>query len=794
MGKLLKLGIVIGASLSSGFTSALTSARASLGKIGDNAKRLSQTRLDTGEFKKLSRSVGESKSRMGELSSALHKTGSEVRSLNRDSKTLGSTFQKLKNQSSIKGAMESNRNALANAQASYIGIAAAVGGALIASKSLINASSDVAKAQGEIASLGIPESGIKSITRAGRGFSNMWAGTGTAEFVRASYDIKSGISSLGDDAVGEYTRIAALTASATKSTTEEMTSLFAKGFGIYRKQFNVFGENVIGGWNKLSAEERDVEFGKYFSAGIASTVQAFRTKGSEMSAALSTLGADATTAGLTFSEQLAILGTLQRQMSGSESATKMKAFLRSVSKAGKELKLDFVNKQTGMLKSIPDILDQIKKHYGGMLDEAALVSLGEAFGDTEAASFAKALIDDSKMLRSGFANINKSLSTGLKLTTQMATDMQRGQGFTLLGQQATNMSSILGDVLSPAAMLVGGVLSKIAMNIQWLGERFPRLTGACFGLAGGLIAILIASKAVGVGVAWMNVGLGNFAKLAPGIAGSLTGLSAAILATPVGWIIGGILAIVAAGVVVWKYWAQISTFFKGVWQGIMQGLAPIAGALSTAFAPIKPLLGSIWNVLKPIFSAIGDFFGSLFTQSKPSSEALKLIFAVGLEWGKKFGSVIGAVLSTIIAGIGEIVSGFKLVFGFWSNLSKGNFKGMAQAFKDFWSESKANASSAGAAWKNAAISHAPKLAAGGIVKRPTFSLVGESGPEAVVPLKRFQFAMAGGGSAGSISIHAPITINAQPGMDAREIAEAVQRELRIRESQAAARARGSLYD
>jgi hypothetical protein len=51
-----------------------------------------------------------------------------------------------------------------------------------------------------------------------------------------------------------------------------------------------------------------------------------------------------------------------------------------------------------------------------------------------------------------------------------------------------------------------------------------------------------------------------------------------------------------------------------------------------------------------------------------------------------------------------------------------------------------------AAGRAAAIAALPKLASGGIVNNPTIAMIGESGPEAVVPL-------GSGGFGGSITIN-----------------------------------------
>lgn len=129
------------------------------------------------------------------------------------------------------------------------------------------------RALGELASVGVTD--LHALEKAGMSFSNKWSGTTTPQFIAAAYDIKSGISSLADTGVAEYTRLAALTGKATKSTTAEMTSLFATGYGIYKDMYS-----------KLS----DEAFGQMFSGGIAASVRQFKTTGSGMAQSISTPG------------------------------------------------------------------------------------------------------------------------------------------------------------------------------------------------------------------------------------------------------------------------------------------------------------------------------------------------------------------------------------------------------------------------------------------------------------------------------------------------------------------------
>ena len=89
----------------------------------------------------------------------------------------------------------------------------------------------------------------------------------------------------------------------------------------------------------------DIEFGEMFSAGIAKSVQQFKTTGSEMASSIESLGASATNANVPLEEQLTILGMLQGTMSGSEAGTKYAAFLGAAAKGGDAIFLQLQDEQ-----------------------------------------------------------------------------------------------------------------------------------------------------------------------------------------------------------------------------------------------------------------------------------------------------------------------------------------------------------------------------------------------------------------------------------------------------------------
>jgi len=99
------------------------------------------------------------------------------------------------------------------------GMRVAAGGAVMIALlgTTVMATAATQKALGELSSVGITD--LAALEAAGASFSSQWAGTTKAEFIAAAYDIKSGISSLTDTGVAEFTKLAALTGKATKSTT-----------------------------------------------------------------------------------------------------------------------------------------------------------------------------------------------------------------------------------------------------------------------------------------------------------------------------------------------------------------------------------------------------------------------------------------------------------------------------------------------------------------------------------------------------------------------------------------------
>lgn len=574
------------------------------------------------EVERLEKAYQGESEQLGQVRATLEKAGVSTKKLNQETKRIAGETRRYTQQLDQERAAldriakQQQRVNVLKEKNNKLGMSAAmdtakVTAAGLALKGMVSTYGEVASAQGEIQSLGISGEGIERITAAARKFSQQWSGTTQAEFISASYDIKSGISSLSDSAVGEFTRIAALTAGATKSSTDQMTSLFASGYNIYRKQFDKFGDATIDGWGKMSAAERDNRFGEFFSAGIASSVKAFKTNGQEMSSAISSLGATATSANVPFAEQLAILGQLQATMSGSEAANKYAAFIGSAAGAGEKLGLNFLD-ANDQLRSLPEILSELRQQYGDTLDAVEKQELKKAFGTDEAIDMIDLMFPKLDQLEANITGMNQNLKGGLSTTMDMAGNILNGpnESVELFNQRLGGLMVTLGKGVAPAFQFVTDKVGGVLVMVTNLLERFPMLTQAAGTLVVGLLAMktaMIAAKLAQIG--WNIAMISGISSM--GIFGALQKtlalgskawaaaqwvLNAALTANPIGLMVAGIAALIGVVALVVKYWEPLGDFFSGLWNGITAAFASgfeyISGIVNTVSEWWNGLFGS----------------------------------------------------------------------------------------------------------------------------------------------------------------------------------------------------------
>jgi len=656
------------------------------------------SKIETLNKKKLSinKELQKTKSEFDKTKNEIDRTGSLIDKLNSKKLSLKNKLLQAKN-----AAEEVNERLrkIGTTIAKVSTLSAVAGRAVLSPlKDMVITYQEIEKAQGDIASLGIDEKGIAKITKAAKEMANQYAGITAPAFIKASYDIKSGIASLSDEGVAKYTKLAAMTAQATKSSVEEMTKLFALGYGIFKK-----------------ANESDFDFGKRFSANIAMAVKAFRTDGSDLVQGISNIGAVAKSFGVTLSEELAIIGNAKAAFnSAAEAGTAYRAFLGSAVNAQEKLGLVLTD-STGKLLPMVEIIKRIKAKFGETLDANEMNQLKQAFGSEEAVKIITALYHKTDQLKKSQEELSHAT---MKNVEEMAKARNRGKEFELLQQRISNLAATFGKFLAPAVSWVSDKIGKLAMWLDKVANsnsfvKYIFYAVAAFGaLAAVLGTVGIALSAFITGLSFVTGALSikvailktaefaikaySFATKAAAFATKLFNL--ALRMNPIGLVITAIMALVA-GVIymykkfqwfrdgvsalwgfikeIFKYsplgliinnWSVITDFFSSLWENVKS-------FFSSAWDDIKSILENGWDFVKKVFSwspiglivnnwdKIKAFFSSLW-------DGIKLIFASSIEAIKSF----FASPIDFIQNVWNSIIGF--FNNFWGNLKSGFAKGI----------------------------------------------------------------------------------------------------------------------
>jgi phage-related minor tail protein len=156
----------------------------------------------------------------------------------------------------------------------------------------------------------------------------------------------------------------------------------------------------------------------------------------------------------------------------------------------------------------------------------------------------------------------------------------------------------LGKKLPDAVRTVASVISSAVSTVLSIVDAI-----------GGIKTVAIAAAAILVGP----------------LVSSLFTLGAALLTTPVGWIILGITAIILAGYELIKHWDAVGAWFRAFWDrfgGIITAafpfiVIPIRGIIALVqtiiahWDPIKAFFAALWDDVKAVFAAAWDYISPI---------------------------------------------------------------------------------------------------------------------------------------------------------------------------------------
>ena len=299
---------------------------------------------------------------------------------------------------------------------------------------------------------------------------------------------------------------------------------------------------------------------------------------------------------------------------------------------------------------------------------------------------------------------------------------------------------ILNKILDIFLDLAGKIV-KVAAKLDWL---FISL-----GIALGLWVAWNAAVFIGGGI--MAVATGIIAAF---------GLAVAIATSPIFLIGLAIVGLIAIGVLLWKNWDKIKEFALKIWENIKNIIKEHWDKILAILLPVPGLAilifrnwGKIKEKVSEILGAVFAFFGDLWSDITGWFTDNPLTTLIEDHWGKiveVVNTIWNNVYSTVTGWINAIVEFVKELPGHILEIIQKIPSMVGNVIKDIPVIGDAIGAVGGAV--GGVVGGAKEffgLEHGGIVTGPTLALLGEAGPEAVIPLPNLNLSSlvtdAGGG-------------------------------------------------
>lgn len=362
----------------------------------------------------------------------------------------------------------------------------------------------------------------------------------------------------------------------------------------------------------------------------------------------------------------------------------------------------------GTGKSLQTVTEALVKAQNGSL--GGLSRLGVATKDAEG---------KTKSLR----DITKDLATTYEGAASRSSDTVAGKQ-KILKVQMGELQEEIGARLLPALLKLSEVGLKV---VDWISKN--QTVAAIF--LGTIVAMTAAVWAVSAATkAWAAVMV--IANAATKVwAATQWLLNAALAANPIGLVIIAIAALVAAIVIAYKKSSTFRAIVKAAFDTVKAAGTALKTKLVAAFNNIKAGLEGLWSKAQTARDKIGAAFGTIKDKATAVVDWIKGIPGKLKDLGEKFKEAGQSLIN-------KFVDGMKNAAGIISGIS-GNV----------WSAVKSLLNGAIGKINSALeftislpgpdlhidVPNIPYLAKGGIVTRPTLAMIGEAGPEAVVPLR-----------------------------------------------------------
>lgn len=386
--------------------------------------------------------------------------------------------------------------------------------------------------------------------------------------------------------------------------------------------------------------------------------------------------------------------------------------------------------------------------FNNTTPEAAIQAIGAALrGESEPIRSFGVLLDDATLR-------NRALKLGLIETTKDAltpqqkvlaaqaeilaqTSDQQGD-FARTSDGLANRQRIMAARFADVRAEVGTKLLPVALKLSewasgamdWMGQHQTLVRNLAIGVgsfAAAVGAVVVAMKAYRGIMLLVTAATKIWAGLQLVVKGATIVwtamqwlLNVALTANPIGLIIIAIAALIAIIVLI----ATKTTWFQTGWK-------------------------AAWGLIKAVALGVGRWFMDTLWR-KWILGTFNNITGAAASMREKVVSLFTSMRDKLLGAASKLRSGFAKVAGWLTAPFRAGFN----AISSLWNRTLGRVSFTIPRWvplglggKGWSFPQMPRLAQGGIVTRPTVAMVGEAGPEAVVPLRR-----GGGGAMGGTTV------------------------------------------
>lgn len=224
---------------------------------------------------------------------------------------------------------------------------------------------------------------------------------------------------------------------------------------------------------------------------------------------------------------------------------------------------------------------------------------------------------------------------------------------------AIGVENITG-FLTKVTGTIGQAIKVTSSAVKWVKKNLPAVLTLVTGLLTAFTAQVVANKVAVIAATAAEKGMTVAQYAAATAQGALNTVMAA---NPIGLIIAGITALVAAFMLLWKNCEGFREFWIGLWEKIVS-------IVQSAWNGIK----AVWDAVVSYFKAIGDGIKAVFSSVK---DALTGFFQAAWNGIKTVWDIVVNYFKTIWENI-------KLIFSVVKNVLTGFFSGAWEGIKGVW--------------------------------------------------------------------------------------------------------------